>query len=62
MVQPISVIKFLVVKLPVSYYYFYVVLQATGRLFFEYSNDLQATGTTHNNEKNSWYWIGTKSV
>ena len=22
--------------------------------------DLQATGTTHDNEKMQWYWIGTK--
>ena len=24
--------------------------------------DLQATGTTHNNEKMQWYWIGTKNM
>lgn len=23
---------------------------------------LQATGTTHNNEKWQWYWIGTKNL
>ena len=24
--------------------------------------NLQATGTTHNNEKMQWYWIGTKKM
>ena len=24
--------------------------------------NLQATGTTHNNEKMQWYWIGTKNM
>ena len=24
--------------------------------------NLQATGTTHNNEKIQWYWIGTKKM
>lgn len=24
--------------------------------------NLQTTGTTHNNEKMQWYWIGTKNV
>lgn len=25
-------------------------------------NNLQATGTTYNDEKCLWYWIGTKKV
>ena len=24
--------------------------------------NLQATGTTHNNERMQWYWIGTKNM
>ena len=28
----------------------------------DWKTNLQATGTTHNNEKIQWYWIGTKNM
>ena len=63
MVLPISTSKFLVAETSSGDYNFH---RWTCKLSDDYSlnsqPNLQATGTTHNNEKMQWYWIGTKNM
>ena len=37
-------------------------VEYTERHIVNSKRNLQATGTTHNNEKMQWYWIGTKNM
>ena len=63
MVLPISITKILIVELVVADYNFHrLTCKPTEYYSVNSKKNLQATGTTHNNEKMQWYWIGTKKM
>ena len=63
MVLSISTIKFPLADFAILAYNIHRwTCKTSGDYSLNNTNDLQATGTTHNNEKMQWYWIGTKNM
>ena len=63
MMLSISTTKFLIAELAVADYNFHRwTSKPTEYYSVNSKKNLQATGTTHNNERMQWYWIGTKNM
>ena len=63
MMLSISTSKFLVAETSSGDYNFHRwTCKPTDDYSLKSPTNLQATGTTHNNEKMQWYWNGTKNM
>lgn len=63
LVLTISTTKLLLAEIFVGTYNFHRwASKPTEYCFVNSKKDLQATGTTNNNERMQWYWIGTKNM